>query len=274
MRWLFLFVLTLNLAYIGWGISNTSVVPYANVPPLKNVPPVVLLSELNTDALAVDKLSSMPAAMDESDDFAAPVTPVVPVVEVANVDTTLVASGESKKNAAVVKIASEQDPAIEPEPVDRCFTLGPFRDLEKLRGFIHDIKAYVATADFRGIEEKELSVYWVYLSPEASHSDAVALGAQLKEKKIKDFFIIRDGEKNHGISLGYFKNKNGAYGLAKRVKNLGFNVEVDPVFKSYINYWLDYQLADGVKVPKLVFDKYIQEGDEVQISQQRRDCVG
>jgi hypothetical protein len=46
MRWLFLFVLSLNVAYIAWEMSKTPSVDYADVPMLKNVETIVLLSEL------------------------------------------------------------------------------------------------------------------------------------------------------------------------------------------------------------------------------------
>ena len=45
MRWLFLLVLFLNLTYIAWELSKPSD-EYVDVPALKNVRPIVLLSEL------------------------------------------------------------------------------------------------------------------------------------------------------------------------------------------------------------------------------------
>jgi len=46
MRWLFLLVLSLNIAYVAWQMSLPATDSYAKVPPLKNVPTIVLLSEV------------------------------------------------------------------------------------------------------------------------------------------------------------------------------------------------------------------------------------
>ena len=153
-----------------------------------------------------------------------------------------------------------------------CFTLGPFRDLDKLRDLTRDIKPYVVTTDFRGREERQQYLYWVYIQTEANHKKAVAAGKRLKAKKIKDFYVIREGEKIHGVSLGRFKNKNSAYKLAKKVKKLGFDVIVEPVFKTYTVYWLDYQLADGVIIPETLLEQYIQSTKKGKISRLSRSC--
>ena len=53
MRWLFLIVLFLNLAYIAWQTTRPVTQSYANVQPLKNVQPIVLLSELKQQAQVI-----------------------------------------------------------------------------------------------------------------------------------------------------------------------------------------------------------------------------
>ena len=113
----------------------------------------------------------------------------------------------------------------------------------------------------------------MYVQPEVNHKKAVETGNRLKQKKIKDFYVILEGEKIHGVSLGHFRNKEGAYGLAKKVRRLGFDVQVEPVFKTYTVYWLDYQLASGVSIPKSILDQYIQSEKKDKISRLRRDCA-
>ena len=110
------------------------------------------------------------------------------------------------------------------------------------------------------------------MQPETSKRKAIATGKRLKEKKIKDFYLIREGEKIHGISLGHFRNKSGAYGLAKKVQKLGFDVQVEPVFKTYTVYWLDYQLASGASIPESIFDKQVKVGQKDKVSLLSRDC--
>ena len=296
MRWLFLLVFTLNLAYIAWEMSKSSSDGYVDVPALKNVQPVVLLSELKqppeeakVEQAAEDAettvVDSRPAAgvsveqldseqgdieqvVDKPQEVAEKKPEAVPQVTEQQDATTVVA----ETVASAQQIAPEKVPPAEPPKSTSCYTLGPFRDLIQLSSLTQDIKSYVVEADFRGREEKEPTLHWVYIKPEKNRAKAIATGKRLKAKKIKDFYVIREGEKLHGLSLGHFRNKEGAYWLVKKVKNLGFNVVVEPVFKTHTIYWLDYRLASGAKIPESVFDKHIKPSKKAKISRLSRDC--
>ncbi len=276
MRWLFLIVLSLNFAYVVWQLTLPSTASYADVRPLNNVQPIVLLSELNSKV--AQQAASTPAADAKR-----------AVVEAGPVKEEPVKAGPVKEEEAIAKLAvkdqagaeSQVTEAVKPdltvqpdEPPRReaCFTLGPFNELESLRAMTREIKRYVTATDFRGKEEKEQPIYWVYLRPEKNRSAAIATGESLKAKKIRDFYVIRDGEKKNGLSLGHFKNKAGAYGLAKKVKKLGFDVNVEPVIKTRTVYWLDYQLAPGTKIPESIFDKFAESGKKQAVSRLDRDC--
>lgn len=297
MRWLFLFVFTLNLAYIGWEMSKSPSEDYADVPALKNVQTIVLLSELKQQAADAAKAEHAEEALTE-----------VRVAETALAENATAVEADTEQADAEQAGTEQADPVatqekppvvVKPEPVKAvenaekpvvataaaqsvtatrltqsasCFTLGPFRDLDKLRALTREIKSYVVEADFRGREERAPTLYWVYVTPEKNRASAIETGKRLKAKKVKDFYVIRDGEKVNGLSLGHFRNKNGAYGLAKKVKNLGFDVIVEPVFKTYTVYWLDYQLAGGVDIPESIFDKHVKAAKKDKISRLSRDC--
>lgn len=254
MRWLFLLVLALNLAYITWGVMNESGDPYADVRPLKNVQSISLLTELKQEGEA-ELLTAEQAPVQGS--------------QAASLPAEVKATVEAVKNVAVKSEAVQVAPVAQ---VGSCFTLGPFRDLNKLRRFIREIKSYVVAADFRGREEKEQTIYWVYIQQEANHQKALEVSARLKAKKIKDFYIINDGDKIHGLSLGRFRNKAGAYGLAEKVKSMGFNVIVEPMFKITTIYWLDYQLIENAEIPEAIIGKYVQVEGENKVSRLIRQC--
>lgn len=293
MRWLFLFVLSLNLVYIAWELNSLPVDPYANIQPLKNVVPIVLLSELEqntttdiadaTQVIAEDSTAPVAEVKPEPAPVSVPVLSAEPALEPKPVAEPIIEAPVIKTDAALAQqtlvtaeIVAKTDKTAEITPeasaTHACYTLGPFRDLNKLRRLSREIKSYVVTANFRGKEEKQQSLYWVYLKPEKSRSEAIATGRRLKAKKIKDFYVIREGEKINGISLGYFRNKNGAAGLVKKVDKLGFNVVMEPVYKTHTIYWLDYQLVDGVAIPESVFDTYLKSTKESKIRHFSREC--
>jgi len=302
MRWLFLFVLTLNLAFVAWQMLMPTADLYVNTQPLKNVQPIVLLSELKLQ----NKVESKKAVDEAIQEVAQPVAQSENTEEISPEKTAEenapgkstgseqvsaqleVKQAEETEKAEVVAV-KEPEPELKPntgtsavlkkEPQqipekESCFTLGPFRDLVKLSSLTQEIKSYVVEADFRGSEEKEKPLYWVYIKPEKNRNKAIETGKRLKAKKIKDFYLIREGEKINGLSLGHFRNKGGAYGLAKKVGKLGFDVQVEVVFKTYTIYWLDYKLASGKSIPESIFDKYIKPAKKDKISRLSRDCNG
>ena len=225
MRWLFLFVLVLNFAYVGWELSRPEEVvssPLAN----RNAPKIILLSEIGKDSVA----------------------------EVVY---------ESESVAGFVQ-GIEESVAIKRQ----CFTLGPFRDLEKLRAVTRGIKKYVVDASFRSHNEKEQAMFWVYLEPSEDFGKAKVLANHLKSKKVKDYFIVKKGPKLNAISLGHFREKNRAYDHAASMAKLGFKPEVEALFKDYTIYWLDYEVALGEIIPETTFDKYLSG----KINRLVRDC--
>lgn len=257
MRWLFLIMVALNLAYIGWELSDSDnlVQSKSTASSRPGAETIILLSEL-------DKQPDIHPAQEKSDGL----TDKSDNKVLAESGSGHQKSGSHPQKSEVSKPSAEPEEATGEEiPVktpkktttQACFTLGPFRDLEKLRAVTRDIKKYVSETDFRGIEEKEQTIFWVYIKPADSRKLAIRTGNQLKKKKIKDFYIIRDGAKLNGVSLGHFRNRHGAYSLAEKVRKLGFDVTVEPIFKTYTLYWLDYRLAPESTIPAELEAQYL-----------------
>ncbi len=297
MRWLFLIILSLNLAYLGWQTTQPVVSSYENLQPLKNVQAIVLLSEL----LLKESDQQMPDVTDEQAtllrDFDVSKQQQEPAYPQAKDEMQHLQKIEERKQPALTsdekqwhkdvaitnqgteQVVAEIEPLKMPYELpeellqkERCFTLGYFRDLEKLRDLAREIKPYVVSVDFRDTEERELSLHWVYIQPKKNRKEAIATGKRLKAKKINDFYVIREGKNTHGVSLGYFRSKSSAYGLAEKAKNLGFDVTVEPIYRDYTGHWLDYQLASGADIPELVLDKYLQSTEVDKISHLSREC--
>ena len=282
MRWLFFAVFLLNIVYIAWGLSRSPAEPYADVPPLKNVQPIVLLSELKQEkeagANVGEKLAVVQKTLPQENSFEStsseqnqPVEDQVALDVVKPAPATGKVAGETV--AADNKLVDDVEvPQAEPIQVANCYTLGPFRDMDKLRGLRREIKPFVDSTEFRGREEKKRPLYWVYIKPEKNRSKAFATAKRLQAKKIKDFYVLREGEKVNGISLGYFRSKRRANNLLKKVKKLGFDVELEPIIKTHTVYWLDYQVSSGKSIPQITLDKYLKSTKKDKISRLSRDC--
>ena len=100
-------------------------------------------------------------------------------------------------------------------------------------------------------------MYRVYLKPVGGKAEAKALIEKLVSKNIKDYYIITEGPVKNGISLGYFSDKARANRLARRVRKKGFDPVLEPVFRSYMIYWLDYRINEGNDIPQEIFDRHL-----------------
>jgi hypothetical protein len=280
MRWLFLFLLTLNLAYFAWYTFMPAGDVKPELPAQKNARLIVLSSELDNNAQPVssheDKAEKeVVAEVSTGPDTAGSDSLLVnkenesqPVLDVtatstATASATPKATGD--ENAAIISAGKSY-------PEESCYSLGPFPDTGQLHGLKQELQPYAMSIDFRNEEEHVSTLYWVYLPPVKSRSAARKVGEKLKAGRIKDFYIIREGENNNGISLGYFRSEKRATRLEKKVKALGFDVQLETIVKNRPIYWLDYRLHADKKVPDEIIQKYIQTDEEGKISLSGHEC--
>jgi hypothetical protein len=232
MRWLFLLVLLLNGIYLLTQLDSSEMNLYEDIPRLSNVEPIVLVREIDNGEKETLK--------EELDDSVS----------------------DEAQLAAVSKMPVTES--------GQCFTLGPFRQKDSLQELKDEIAPYVVNAVIRDKKGQDYTMHWVYIQPEKNRKDIIKIAKRLKIKKIKDFYIIREGERNNGISLGHFKDKKRALGLEAKVKKQGFDVHIEAIYRTYEVFWLEYELINQA-LPKEIVSKYTQSVDTV-VSRLSRDC--
>lgn len=269
MRWFFLILLAVNILYVTWELKRER--PVVSVTPTlpAHVDRLVLLSELEPETAPQTSLVQAIAedVEQEQEALATAVVETQSQTETGESESGGVASTDDADLAEAHTTAAEpqaKTPADKPAdlPVDEpasdlCFTLGPFREMKTLRVVTREIKDYVVEASFRSRDEQEQSMFRVYLKPVGGKREAKALIKQLVSKNIRDYFIITDGPNKNGISLGYFSDKSRAQRHAERVRKSGFDAVLEPVFRSYTIYWLDYRIKAGNRIPQTIFDQHL-----------------
>ena len=267
MRWLFLVLLVLNVGYVTWELNRGQPQQAVRTALPEGVERIMLLSEMGPETTATEDAvqaavadsmqtpEPMPAADDatlqqqlQAKTGKGSTLPAVP--DSVPVETDAVASLEPDTKAAT---SPKSTPAA-----DLCYTLGPFREMNTLRLVTREIKDYVVEASFRSKEEQEQTMFRVYVRPVGSKQEAKAMIKELVSKNIRDYFIITDGPNKNGISLGFFSEKSRAYRHADHVRSLGFDATAEPVFRSYIIYWLDYRIKAGNEIPQQIFDVHLE----------------
>jgi len=265
MRALFFILLVLNVVYFAWQFIRSPSDVAADISMLKDIEPIVLLSEVKAakevqekaviaKAEEVERRKLLVKALAED----AVEVSAEEVDEAKQQTPNIVASVVVDKKKSVIVVVKDEvvkDKKVA-SPSGQCFTVGPFRDLKKLRGLTQAIKSYVVEVDFRGKEETLPPLYWVYTPAEKTKKLTLKTAARLRAKNINDFYIIHSDRKINSISLGRFRSKKGVQKFVKKLEKLGFDVIVEVVRKNVTIYWLDYQLAAGSKIPKSVFRKF------------------
>lgn len=265
-------MLIINVAYVTWEMGKSPDETRVKKRVASNIPPLVLISELQPSGNGVaDTVKKADVAV-ETVEKADEVKEESVAVNEADIktDADLAESVSVEVSPAVKPVEVISEKPEPPEPLaDACYTLGPFREFDKLRVFTRKIIDYVVDVSFRSREEQEISLFWVYLPPEADTKAAHKISKRLINNKIRDYYIITSGDKRNGISLGHFKEKARADSHAKRLKKLGFNPTVEAVFKTYVIYWLDYKNKQGHQIPDEIFKKHMTD----RMNKLNRECI-
>jgi len=176
-----------------------------------------------------------------------------PLVKPLSVDLEqLELLAEVKENPPVIKsettelIIETQEIIDTSVPVDDdlCYTLGPFKDEETLQQVQGALSEKVLDVAVRKREERRQHRYWVYLPAFESRAKAIEVSKKLAQKNIKDYYIVRSGNLDKGISLGHFKEKSYADRRVKNLKKQGFDANIEVIYRNFNIFWLDYRLAD------------------------------
>jgi hypothetical protein len=241
-------LLLANLLFLAWsqwlapGDSATGVSPAP-----ADVPRLLLANEAQQGAgaaaapAASETAEGQVGALQDQPDAAAPTAGSTP------------ADGSSGQATALPAPAS-------PAPVEllagvqRCLSIGPFRDLAEatqgsasLRAAGHDPRTRVAEGDvWAGL--------WVHLAGLSSRSEAQRAVTMLKQNGIRDAYIMPSAGRGADISLGIFSEPARAQRRAEEVRAIGFTPTIAESTRKGTVYWIDVDLGptDGFIDPAAI----------------------
>jgi hypothetical protein len=127
----------------------------------------------------------------------------------------------------------------------QCFTLGPFHDIEDMRGVrdrLQDISRSTSERETQAMVEKG---YWVYLPPYRSLLEANEVLFALQALGLQDIGVIYNGERKNSISLGYFLRQENANKRKKGLQTKGYKPLMRVQRQAEPRYWLDYEQNPG-----------------------------
>jgi hypothetical protein len=225
MRVLCIFLVLVNIAYFLWqaGDQDASV----SMPIDEKTPSLMLLSELSS---APSKLSNS-AKTEEIDK----------VIQTESANTVIPNEAVSQTN--------------------ECVELSGFIDKTSAEKAVELLSGHGITAKVNILEIQSVGSYLVYLPPFESRAIALTKLHELKAKGV-DSFIIAEGARMNGISLGVFSKEESAKKLQAQLKSKNYNALLvnaaheNQQFTLQITKQADAMLAENIRAE--VSQKYAE----------------
>lgn len=137
---------------------------------------------------------------------------------------------------------------IDAGPTDRqCFTVGPFETLPTVEAIVEMLAEYTSRVKPRTTEAFVDRGYWVYLLPFENEISARQAIDTLYDAGYDDMALIRGGEFDNSVSLGYFISLSNATQHRDRIRELGFEAEFRIQREDESRFWVDYEQQAGVE---------------------------
>ncbi|MEX0899057.1 MAG: SPOR domain-containing protein [Gammaproteobacteria bacterium] len=142
-------------------------------------------------------------------------------------------------------------PGAEPEAVvtvdtnASCQALGPFADREAALAAAARLTGLGLPARPRAVDASERLGFWVHTPPAPNREAAAAVVEQLRLAGVRDFYVVVDGDTRNAVSLGVFRQRDGAEQQAGRLRAMGFQVEIGERRRESTVWWLDFPAPAG-----------------------------
>ena len=242
MRWLLLFLLVLNGVVLFWFVqqqkADTAIEPESSLVTVAGADSITLLSEVPKNKIKYKKIDDVQNAEP------APVLQPEPVAP-ASVEETAAVTQAAPPSTANLEEApqvsenkkTENKKADDKAPDDRCGILGPFAEPITVRQVLGQLKRAKVDGKIYSEQIKINPIYWVYLRPATSRSEALGTLRKLHGQRI-DAFIVSDGSDSNAISLGFFSAKASAEAIQRQRIEQGYDAQIVLKNRQRDQYWI------------------------------------
>ena len=136
-----------------------------------------------------------------------------------------------------------------------CAAYGPFPSDDAVQQGVARLKPLGLQVSEHLVPGKSKLGYWVYLPPFGSKHEADAATALLKQRGVKDIYVVTDEANRNAVSLGVFSQRSGALERQKAMHKIGYRALMAERFRDEPRYWLDARgLAGALPQPSVFAD--------------------
>ncbi len=178
---------------------------------------------------------------------------------------------ERARQAPAPQVASAQGPTLGPHPEAKaCYTIGPFSIVSDVNRAASFFDGEEITTQQRAAAARRRAGFWVYIPPQPSLQAAREVLRYLQSKGVEDALIIAEGKKENSISVGVFSNPDKAERRREAISALGYPVEVEPLYRTQPQYWLDLELWTTTRIPAEIWARMERRFPSVKV--ERHAC--
>ncbi len=162
-------------------------------------------------------------------------------------------------------------PTLGPHEIAKaCFTVGPFSIISDVNLAASLFDGKEITTQQRAAAARRRAGYWVYIPSQGSLLGAREVLRYLQSKGVEDALIIAGGSKENSISVGVFSSPDKAERRQRSIADLGYVVEVEPLYRTQPQYWLDLELWSDTVIPAEIWSD--MTGKFPSITTEKRSC--
>ena len=276
MKWVFVFLLVVNVVYFGWELKRQTAIDLQRPMAVNSVPgsskQLVLITEkeagnqtLKEQVAPVLENTGIGTAEAASSGESAELPATEPREQSAgNGSGATIPAPESVTSSNAGPQGQPADnlvaqlPDIDLTGIDAgvgkyyCFSFGPLAEEIMALGLSDWFKSHRAAASMRYKDEQGRQLFWMYLSPQDSKTEALDTIRELKNRGISDYRLINRGNLENAVSLGLFSNQAAVNERLRELQQKGYKPIVVPYYDNKRLYWVDVKLREaGVPLDKV-----------------------
>jgi len=182
------------------------------------------------------------------DDTGVEVRPVAEMKGGAITEIELLGEVEAQERVVGVpesRLRMPSDSAVEGEAL--CSMVGPFKEMLPAEYFVEHLQALEVRGVVERLEVSSGAGFWVYQEPRASKKEALRRLHELQAAGL-DSYVIPKGELENGVSFGFFSERRGAEARLAEVRELGYEVLLKEIARSYEEIWVVLGVQESAKV--------------------------
>lgn len=161
--------------------------------------------------------------------------------------------------------------AADEDGIPRCFSLGPFTRKQSFVEAKEGMEKQGVDVFSRVSSERVRNGYWVMLPASKTSNQAKVQIQKLKDRGLKDYFLVATGEMKNAISLGVFSKSKLAKRRLDEVEEQGFNVKITKITLPKRVYWLEWPRHSENQPAKELLNKLLKRFEG--IGQTERVCL-